>query len=637
MNASLSSLYFYQNPNTNQPSSSAVSLKQLCRIICPQKTHHASSTSSNTAKNIGTRSFINPSTAVIEFDPIENKYAEAGWLLAKDVPVLREACSTWFYQETISEMDDTTTGSERTSPPGVKGPISCRELAGIYYSGGNDGSSKLDINARVWSPELASTGIESEWKKICELTSLRDAMEAFEDALTFGFDELVKGNESHKTQPQTADVNDINSQPHQDDEGNNLLKDFFSSTSNDADGGEEEEDEEYESDGGTKYVKDPKSGAWINSKLVEMRKATLGTNQKSKKRKQPSSIDPPSTSAEGNENETQKYINKKANAAGLTKKKKPKFKAKNAKCWVYVTGLPHDTDEEEVANFFSKVGLLDIDPESQKPKIKLYRYKRGDTINLERENMAGEKVTMPVPVRSGTVKGDASICFARAESVELAIQLLDDTPFRTIDSNGRFIENKKIHHISVQRAKFEQHGNKYHPQKRAVSNAKRKVARVAILQAVGWDDGENGRITGGLKGLCIVVLKYMFDANKLLQMDEEQEDIMLKAVESSLRNECEKWGHVEKITVFSKNPEGVVIVKFAQPIAASKAIEYYNGKEGVVKGRKIEAMFWDGVTDFTVRNEEVEKKEMDERLDAFGNWLDGQDLPEEFQLQVEGS
>ena len=44
-----------------------------------------------------------------------------------------------------------------------------------------------------------------------------------------------------------------------------------------------------------------------------------------------------------------------------------------------------------------------------------------------------------------------------------------------------------------------------------VSRAKKKVARLAALQPVGWDEGENGRIVGRLKGLHILVSMNMFD------------------------------------------------------------------------------------------------------------------------------
>ena len=53
-------------------------------------------------------------------------------------------------------------------------------------------------------------------------------------------------------------------------------------------------------------------------------------------------------------------------------------------------------------------------------------------------------------------------------------------------------------------------------------------------------------------------------------------------------------------------------------------------------GRKIRSYFWDGVTDFTVAKSEIliEKEEL-KRLDEFGDYLDNQELSEEFQLRTE--
>jgi len=62
------------------------------------------------------------------------------------------------------------------------------------------------------------------------------------------------------------------------------------------------------------------------------------------------------------------------------------------------------------------------------------------------------------------------------------------------------------------------------------------VAKLAALQAVGWDESENGRLTGGRKGLCIVVLKHLFTLDEL----EDDEDAVLPSskliFEVSVRN-----------------------------------------------------------------------------------------------------
>jgi hypothetical protein len=182
----------------------------------------------------------------------------------------------------------------------------------------------------------------------------------------------------------------------------------------------------------------------------------------------------------------------------------------------------------------------------------------------------------------------------------------------------------------VQRAKFEENAD-YEKKngKRVISEAKRKVARLAALQAVGWDEGENGRIAGGLKGLRIIVLTHMFDP---AQFADDENDEKLSQLEKMVHAECEEVGTVEKITIFSKHPAGVIIVKFSQPNSASDALNKFNGR---ISGKsKVEASYWDGVTDYTVRDEEKEAKDAERRLDEFGDWLEEQELPEELRLRV---
>jgi len=91
------------------------------------------------------------------------------------------------------------------------------------------------------------------------------------------------------------------------------------------------------------------------------------------------------------------------------KQKKKDFKSSNSKKWVYCTGFPPDVTALELATHFSKCGVLTLDPITQEPKIKIYKDK------------------------SGTVKGDGSICFAREESVPMCIDLLDGVALRAGD------------------------------------------------------------------------------------------------------------------------------------------------------------------------------------------------------------
>ena len=541
--ATLQKPFLYQNRITGQPSTTPLSTKQLCRILCP-----VSSVSNSTT------ALISSQTQLLGFDSATNTYDPSGWRCANTIPVLREACSNWYYEE----------GE-------VKGPVSTRTLAEFIQ-----GDSQIDKHTRVFE----SNESDGEWKSIDNLPSLMLAIEALTESVmptSWPADSI-----ENEEQIDNSALNDDGIDESKQQEISQELAAFLSSTDHLANQTtqEDDNDEEYESDGGTKYVKDFRTGNWVHEALAPKR-------EKKSNNEQPALliVTKPTTTE----------INKKR------KRSKPKFSAKNAKCWIYVTGLPTDTNEQEVASYFSKCGVIDLDPETQKPKVKLYRNKSA--------GMA--------------LKGDASICYARAESVDLALQILDENLFR----DGAI--------LSVQRAKFEQNADfdgKVKNGKRVISEAKRKVARLAAMQAVGWDEGENGRIAGGLKGLRIIVLKHMFNPASFVN---DANDEKLRTLEQKVHAECEEMGTVEKITIFAKHPAGVVIVKFAQPNSASDAVNKFNGTSFDIGSEKtVEASYWDGVTDYTVKDDEKEAQDAEKRLDEFGDWLENQELPEEFQLRV---
>ena len=577
-------------------------------------------------------SILTKSTLLIGFHPSTGQYDSKGWVVANDTDILKEAIGMWHYE----------------FEGHVKGPISCRELSQLYrrqeaiMEQQQQPQQQVTMETRVWSSELGG----GEWKKIHDCPNLQIAMEAFIDTpLPFELQsnpkEPFKSSTSHDDRTKANDtiIQNFNDEMmvYDDPEGGNptnttgpeesLLTDFFSSTAG-PDIQEEEEVEEYQSDGGTTYIRKKDSDQWMDSKLVPPT-TSLGRKRKLNGANSANGVNGVNVHSDTNHHKE----NRKKDTAqgGVTHKKKKaskaKFRAKNAKCWIYVTNLPSDTTALELSNYFSKVGILDLNPETQKPKIKLYRYKKGQVMQTP-ESSGDDTGAKERLAKGGEIKGDASICYARPESVQLALQFLDDSIFRPSSSMDNDIR------ISVKPAKFEQHGDLYQ-KKRSVSNVKRKVCRLAALQAIGWDeDGDNGRITGGLKGLRIIVLKAAFTLS-ILQAGNEDE--ILKELEQGLHEQCSQYGTVEKITIFSKNPEGVVIVKFTQPTAASQAVAYYNGKIAPKNfgGKEMEAVYWDGVTDYTVKDLVKEEKETNQRLDEFGDWLDNQEVPDEFQLQVE--
>ncbi len=99
-----------------------------------------------------------------------------------------------------------------------------------------------------------------------------------------------------------------------------------------------------------------------------------------------------------------------------SKKSKPSGEPRERKnTAVYVTCLPLDVTVQEVHDVFSRCGVIAEEIDKGKPRIKLYTDENGN------------------------FKGDALILYFRAESVDLAIQMLDDTDFRLGQSapNGK--------------------------------------------------------------------------------------------------------------------------------------------------------------------------------------------------------
>ena len=77
---------------------------------------------------------------------------------------------------------------------------------------------------------------------------------------------------------------------------------------------------------------------------------------------------------------------------------------------IYITNLPPTTTVDEIQSVFSRCGVIAEEIDRGKPRIKLYTDD------------------------SGNFKGDCLIVYFRAESIELAIQMLDDSDFRLGES-----------------------------------------------------------------------------------------------------------------------------------------------------------------------------------------------------------
>lgn len=96
------------------------------------------------------------------------------------------------------------------------------------------------------------------------------------------------------------------------------------------------------------------------------------------------------------------------------------------------------------------------------------------------------------------------------------------------------------------------------------------------------------------------------------------------------------YGEIEKVTVFEKNPLGVLIIKFKEPYAAEQCVRHTDGR--FYAGRRLQCKYWDG-TDYAMPEEEeaeVKEKRDQERIHSFGDWLEGASSDSSDDVAVEG-
>jgi HIV Tat-specific factor 1 len=115
--------------------------------------------------------------------------------------------------------------------------------------------------------------------------------------------------------------------------------------------------------------------------------------------------------------------------------------------------LPHDTTVDEINSLFSRCGVIAEEIDSRTPRIKLYTDEQG------------------------TPKGDALVVYFRPESVQLAIQMLDDTDFRFGVTSPEGTIRVKEADFSYKKVKDSTEGGESEKKSEKISRERNKVIK----------------------------------------------------------------------------------------------------------------------------------------------------------------
>ncbi|KAJ9212389.1 hypothetical protein DTO166G4_6020 [Paecilomyces variotii] len=278
------------------------------------------------------------------------------------------------------------------------------------------------------------------------------------------------------------------------------------------------------------------------------------------------------------------------------KQKKPRVNTA-----VYVTSLPLDATLDEIKDVFCKCGVIAEEIDSGRPRIKMYTDE------------------------NGKFKGDALVVYFRPESVNLAVQMLDETDFRLGMTGPQGL-------MKVQPADFSFKSQQEAPTKTSMRDKKKILRKTQKLNSklADWDDDDVAALPDTTSRWDrIVVLKHMFTLKEI-----EEDPAAILDIKEDIRDECSKLGEVTNVVLYDKEPDGIVTVRYSDPEPARQCVRMMDGR--FFSGTRVEAYIADGSERFKKTNEKRAALEdmaengldadQDEyrRLDEFGSWLESQ-------------
>jgi HIV Tat-specific factor 1 len=178
---------------------------------------------------------------------------------------------------------------------------------------------------------------------------------------------------------------------------------------------------------------------------------------------------------------------KKKRKQGSEESDAQKPKKQRVNTAVFVTSIPLDAEFDEIRDIFSRCGVIAEEIDSGRPRIKMYTDDEGK------------------------FKGEALVVYFRPESVNLAIQMLDDSDFRLGVPGPQGP-------MRVQPADFSFKSQQEAPMKTSMRDKKKIIKRTQKLnnKLADWDDDEPAALVDtNSKFEKIVILKHMFTLQEL--------------------------------------------------------------------------------------------------------------------------
>ncbi|KAL4936638.1 hypothetical protein BDV06DRAFT_216522 [Aspergillus oleicola] len=277
-----------------------------------------------------------------------------------------------------------------------------------------------------------------------------------------------------------------------------------------------------------------------------------------------------------------------------------KVKKQRVNTAVYITSIPLDAEFDEIREIFSRCGVIAEEIDSGRPRVKMYMDD------------------------DGKFKGEALVVYFRPESVNLAIQMLDDSDFRLGVAGPQGP-------MRVQAADFSFKSQQEAPTKTSMRDKKKIIKRTQRMnnKLTDWDDDEPAALVDtNSKFEKVVILKHMFT---LQELDEDPAAIL--DIKEDIRDECSKLGEVTNVVLYDKEEAGVVSVRFSNPESAKACVQTMNGR--FFGGTAVEAYISNGSERFRKTNEkraaledlaekgfDAEDEDENQRLDEFGTWLE---------------